>query len=301
MASALFQDGNWSERTVLPVYVRPTMLFFRHGPWYSAGMTWDRELRIVTEAITAAGAEALRLASQGFEVHIKPDRSPVTSADLAVNRILQNRLLELFPDDGWLSEESPDDPARLEKARVWVIDPIDGTNAYIRREPEFCISVALIEEGRPVVAAIFNPSTNELFSTRRGGGLLFNNEPASWPELPPDRHPVVALSPREHEIGRFKSLKGHAANRPMRSIAWALALAASGRIHAVATFEPENEWDVAAGALLIEETGGTMSDGSGQLLKFNRPDPRYRGIVATHPSCPDPIQRQLQALARATE
>lgn len=260
-------------------------------------MTWDRELRIVTEAITTAGAEALRLLSQGFEIHIKPDRSPVTSADLAVNGILQGRLLELFPDDGWLSEESPDDPARLEKARVWVIDPIDGTKAYINREPEFCISVALVERGRPVVAAIFNPSTNELFSARRGGGILLNDKPGLWPEQPTGGHPVVALSPWEHNIGRFKSLEAHAAGRPMRSIAWALALAASGRIHAVATCEPENEWDVAAGALLIEETGGTMSDGNGQMLEFNRPDPRYRGIVATHPACPGPVRRQLQALS----
>lgn len=264
-------------------------------------MTWDGELRIVTEAIKAAGAEALRLASQGFEVHLKPDRSPVTSADLAVDRILRGRLLEFFPDDGWLSEESPDDPARLTKARVWVIDPIDGTKAFIRREPEFCISVALVERGRPVVAAIFNPSTNELFSAKRGGGLLFNDEPTSWQGHPSGRQSTIALSPWEHEIGRFTSLEAHAVGRPMRSIAWALALAASGRIHAVATFESENEWDVAAGALLIEETGGTMSDGSGQRLEFNRPDPRYCGIVATHPACPDPVRRQLRTLARATE
>lgn len=263
-------------------------------------MTWDGELRIVTEAIRAAGAEALRLASDGFEIHIKPDRSPVTSADLAVNRILEGRLREAFPDDGWLSEESPDDPARLEKARVWVIDPIDGTKAFIRREPEFCISVALIEAGRPVVAAIFNPSTDELFSARRGGGLLFNDNPSAWPEYSANRNPVIALSPWEYEAGRFKSL-GAAANRPMRSIAWALALAASGRIHAVATFEPENEWDVAAGTLLIEETGGTITDGSGQRLEFNRSNPCYRGIVAIHQACPDPVRQQLSALSRATE
>ena len=264
-------------------------------------MTWDGELRIVTEAIRAAGAEALRLASDGFEIHIKPDRSPVTSADLAVNRILEGRLREAFPDDGWLSEESPDDPARLNKARVWVIDPIDGTKAFIRREPEFCISVALIEAGRPVVAAIFNPSTDELFSARRGGGLLFNDKPVARPEHSVNGNPVIALSPWEYEVGRFKSLEAHADSRPMRSIAWALALAASGRIHAVATFEPENEWDVAAGTLLIEETGGTITDGSGQRLEFNRPNPNYKGIVAAHPACPDPFRGQLRALSRATE
>jgi myo-inositol-1(or 4)-monophosphatase len=99
-------------------------------------------------------------------------------------------------------------------------------------------------------------------------------------------------------MGRFQSLDAFAAGRPMRSIAWALALAASGRIHGVATLEPENEWDVAAGALLIQETGGTVCDGNGQDLGFNRPVPRYEGIIAAHPSCPGPVAQQLRRLSR---
>jgi myo-inositol-1(or 4)-monophosphatase len=261
-------------------------------------MTWDHELRILSDAVRIAGAEALRFASDGFETHTKPDQSPVTSADLAVNQILQSRLLATFPHDGWLSEESPDGPDRLQKSRVWVIDPIDGTKAFIRGEPEFCISVALVEEGRPVVAAIFNPSTDELFAATRGGGLHLNHKPVSPQEHRTDQQPVIALSPWEQHVGRFRSVEAHATGRPMRSIAWALALAASGRIHAVATFEAENEWDVAAGALLIEEAGGTMQDGGGQALGFNRPDPRYRGIIATSPHCPDPVAQQLRFLSR---
>lgn len=264
-------------------------------------MGWDLELRILNDAIRIAGAEAMRLASEGFEIHAKSDRSPVTSADLAVNEILQSRLLAAFPHDGWLSEESPDGPARLEKARVWVIDPIDGTKAFIRREPEFCISVALVEKGRPVAAAIFNPSTDELFAATRGGGLHLNHKPVSQQEHPVKRQPVIALSPWGQDDGRFKSVEAHVTSRPMRSIAWALALAASGRIHAVATFEPENEWDVAAGALLIAEAGGTMQDGSGRALAFNRPDPRYCGIIATSPLCPDPVKQQLRALSRMSK
>src|SRR5215213_1446083 len=102
-------------------------------------MRWEHEAEVVRTAIELAGAEALRYAAEGFEVFTKPDQSPVTSADLAVNQILQTRLLDAFPDDGWLSEESPDGPARLDKDRVWVIDPIDGTSAFVDREPEFCI------------------------------------------------------------------------------------------------------------------------------------------------------------------
>ncbi len=262
-------------------------------------MVWDHEHRILSEAMMLAGEAALRFASDGFEISTKPDQSPVTSADLAINRILQSSLLSAFPDDGWLSEESPDDSTRLHKSRIWVIDPIDGTKAFIRGEPEFCISAALIEKGRPIVAAILNPSTDELISAVRGGGLLLNHTPIPPQELLTDRQPVVALSPWERQIGRFESLGPHTASHPMRSIAWALALAAIGRIHAVATLEPENEWDVAAGTLLIEEAEGTMCDGSGEGLEFNRPVPRYEGIIAAHPTCPDSVTRQCRALARS--
>lgn len=262
---------------------------------------WDRELRILSDAMCLAGAEALRSASDGFEVYTKPDRSPVTSADLAINKILHAHLLDAFPEDGWLSEESPDDLARLQKRRIWVIDPIDGTKAFISREPEFCISVALVEDGRPVVAAVFNPSSDELFAAMKGGGLLLNHEPISAKTDQRDQSLVIALSPWELRIGRFQSIEAFAVSRPMRSIAWALALAASGRIHAVATLEPQNEWDVAAGALLIEEAGGTMSDGSGQDLTFNRTVPRYEGIIAAHPSCPDSVARQLWSISRTVK
>lgn len=244
-----------------------------------------------------AGAEALNLAAHGFEIHTKADHSPVTSADLAVNDILRTRLLAAFPDDGWLSEESPDSPVRLNKQRVWVIDPIDGTSAFIRREPEFCISVALVENGRPMVAAIFNPSIEELFVATRGGGLHLNDAPMSSHAHESSKRPTIALSPWEQHAGRFKTVEEHAASQPMRSIAWALALTASGRIHAVATLESQNEWDIAAGALLIEEAGGTALDGTGQALRFNRPEPRYPGMIATSRHCPAPVTRQLRLLS----
>jgi myo-inositol-1(or 4)-monophosphatase len=261
-------------------------------------MAWDHEIAVLIDTIRTAGTEALRLLAAGFETTKKLDHSPVTSADLAVNQILQSRLQSAFPQDGWLSEESPDGPDRLQKRRVWVVDPIDGTKAFIRGEPEFCISVALIERDQPVVAVIFNPSTNELFSATRGGGLHLNDKQVLTQRVDGDRQPVVALSPWERHIGRFTALEPFTDSRPMRSIAWAIALTASGRIQAVATLEPENEWDVAAGALLITEAGGTICDGSGQYLTFNRPEPRYSGMIATSPHCPDEVTEQLTLLTR---
>jgi myo-inositol-1(or 4)-monophosphatase len=261
-------------------------------------MTWDCERDVLIDVIRKAGEETLRFAVDGFEILQKPDQSPVTSADLAVNQVLQSRLASEFPQDGWLSEESPDSPDRLQKRRVWVVDPIDGTKAFISGEPEFCISVALIEQGQPVVAGIFNPSTDELFTATRGGGLRLNDEPIIPPSAWRGQHPVIALNSWERQIGRFASLEQSAYNRPIRSIAWVLALTATGRIEAVATLEPENEWDVAAGVLLITEAGGTISDGSGHDLTFNRREPRYSGIIATSSSCPDALTRQLKLLTR---
>lgn len=259
-------------------------------------MEWTQELEQLETAIRTAGAEALRIAADGFKTIQKPDQSPVTSADLAVNNLLHAQLLSLFPGDGWLSEESPDDANRLQKDRVWVVDPIDGTKAFINRVPEFCISVALIEHGHPVVAAIYNPSTDELFSAVRGGGVQLNGKPVVSRQVSTGHLPVIVLSPWERQIGRFAPLDSVTQHRPMLSIAWSLALMACSRIDAVATFEPENEWDVAAAVLLVNEAGGTITDGSGQALTFNRPTPRYRGIIATSPCCPALLTRELANL-----
>ena len=264
-------------------------------------MRWKYELEVLIDVIRRAGAEALQIKADGFETTKKTDHSPVTSADLAVNQILQSSLRSAFPQDGWLSEESPDGLDRLQKKRVWVVDPIDGTKAFINGEPEFCISVALIEQDQPIVAGIFNPSADELFTATRGGGLRLNDKPVAPPVARKDQHPVIALNSWERRIGRFTSLEPSADHRPIRSIAWVLALVATGRIDAVVTLEPENEWDVAAGALFVAEAGGTISDGRGHDLTFNRREPRYSGIIATSPSCPDALQRQLKLLTRTVD
>ncbi len=261
-------------------------------------MAWQYELNILTAAIRAAGKEALRIAAAGFETVQKADHSPVTSADLAVNQILQAQLQLAFPEDGWLSEESPDDLVRLQRARVWVVDPIDGTKAFINGEPEFCISVALIEHGRAIVAAVFNPSVDELYTAIRGGGLYLNTKPVTPPAIHGDQQPIIAMSPWEQQIGRFSLVDGMVGSRPMRSIAWALALTASGRIQGLATLEPENEWDVAAGALLIEESGGGVCDGSGHALAFNQTKPRYQGTIAISARCPEPLRQRLTLLTQ---
>ncbi len=256
----------------------------------------ERELTRLVDTMKKAGARARELAARGFDVQIKNDRSPVTTADLEVNDIFHDMQQMHFPDDGWLSEESPDKPERLAKSRVWIVDPIDGTKAYVNRLPEYCISVALIEQGKPAVAAIYNPSTDELFTAVRGRGLSLNGTliaSARSRESPP----LIMVSPWEFRAGRWANLDGQAQCRPMLSIANALALVAAGRVQATLTIEPENEWDLAAGVLLIEESGGTISDGAGQPFTFNQEIPRFRGTIAVAAGAGEHFRPLLQTHA----
>lgn len=253
----------------------------------------ETELRILTDTIKLAGARALELSKRGFEVRTKPDHSPVTTADLEVNRILSEMQQKHFPDDGWLSEESPDDHLRLSKKRLWIIDPIDGTKAFVNRLPEFCISVGLIEDKRPMLGAIFNPSTDELFTAIRGRGLCLNGKSVT-PSPPPDGLPLVTVSPREFRNGRWSGLDALVRCRPMLSIAYALSQVAAGRSHATLTIEPENEWDLAAGVLLVEESGGRVADAEGRPFLFNQPSPRFQGVIAVSAGASHKLHPLLQ-------
>ena len=244
-------------------------------------MATNHELEVLRQAVRQAGQHVLKLAAEGFETHIKKDRSPVTTADLAVNQIMQEVILKAFPSDAWLSEESPEDPRRLENKRVWVIDPIDGTKYFMRGVPQYAISVALVESHQPVVAVVYNPATDELFSAGRGMGAWLNGQPI---HVTPSRdgQPVVLVNPPALERGMFRAIEAAAECRPMGSIAYTLALVAAGQADATLNLDGLNEWDVAGGVLLVEEAGGAVIDRNGSTLSFNQPTTAVRGILAAN-------------------
>lgn len=256
----------------------------------------ERELAQLTTVLRKAGQRAMDLSRMGFDVHTKKDRSPVTTADLEVNRMLRDMQETHFPNDGWLSEESPDDPTRLDKGRVWIVDPIDGTKAYVNNVPEYCISVGLVQAGIPLLGAILNPSTDELFTAVRGEGLHVNGRPAA-PAAPAADRSEVLVNLWEYRAGRWADLDGTVHVRPMLSIAHALALVAMGRVQAALTIEPQNEWDVAAGVLLVQESGGTVADSENRPFLFNQPTPRLRGIIAVSATAKDDLRAFLQTEA----
>ena len=239
------------------------------------------------------------MARAGIDVQTKADRSPVTSADLEVNRLLAASLLGAFPEDGWLSEESPDTADRLSKSRVWVVDPIDGTKAFIKRRPHFVISAALVQDGQPVLGAIYNPSTCELFFAAKGGGARLNDKPIQA-NAPATSRLVLLVNQSELDAGRFRTLGVTADCRSLGSIAYSLALVAAGVAPAMLTFERENEWDLAAATVLIREAGGSITDGAGQRLRFNQPQPTYRGTIAASPDARSAVESIAERLRATT-
>lgn len=234
--------------------------------------------------------EALHLASSAIspflvaapKIEFKSARDPVTEADHAVNRVLHDALLR--EDEGWLSEESADDHSRLRRERVWVVDPIDGTREFISRIPEWCISIAFVENGRAVAGGICNPLTNEIFLGAVGEGIALNGARVSASQCARLQGAVVLASRSELARGDWASFQNAPfVTRPMGSVAYKLALVAAGLADATWTASPKNEWDIAAGVALVEAAGGFARNWDGSALRFNRPSPLLSGLLAYAP------------------
>jgi myo-inositol-1(or 4)-monophosphatase len=211
----------------------------------------------------------------------KAGGDPVTAADEAVDTALR----ESLPRDGegWLSEETADDPARLACRRVWVVDPLDGTKEFVQGIPEWAVSIGLVEDGEPVAGGIFNPATGERVVGARGLGVRLGGESATPSTRPGLAGATVLASRSETGRGEWASF-GEAAFvvKPMGSVAYKLARVAAGLDDITWTLVPKNEWDVAAGVALVEAAGGvTWEWPSGKRRRFNAADPLLTGLVAT--------------------
>jgi myo-inositol-1(or 4)-monophosphatase len=246
-------------------------------------MDYRHELTVARAAARAAGQAVLEARAGTVNVARKDDASPVTSADLESNRILTETLLGAFPEDGWLSEETADAPARLDKSRCWVVDPIDGTKEFIQGIPEFCISVALVVGDRPVVGVVHNPSTNQTWHALVGGGAFLDDRPIAC-RASVGQTLQLAVSRSEVGKGKWAPWADRVDLRPAGSAAFKLALVASGEVDATFTLAPRNEWDIAAGVLLVAEAGGSCADRAGEPLAFNQRDPLKSGIFAAGPA-----------------
>jgi myo-inositol-1(or 4)-monophosphatase len=255
---------------------------------YETRMSFEKERALAEAAAREAGAIVRRYYEKPIEQVAKTDKGAgreenwLTQADSESDDLLKARLLGAFPDDGWLSEETKDSPARLEKSRVWIVDPLDGTREFTLRVPEFCVCVALVENGRPVVGVEYNPVTDRLYSAALGAGTTMNGEPARVSKTEHVALAQVLASRSEDKRGEWDPFKQYCHVVLTGSVAYKLAELSVGNGDATFTLTPKNEWDVCAGSILVEEAGGKVTGLDGKPLVFNQPSPLRPGMIASN-------------------
>ncbi|MGZ3409067.1 MAG: 3'(2'),5'-bisphosphate nucleotidase CysQ [Xanthobacteraceae bacterium] len=236
---------------------------------------------LLRNAVREAGALALTYVRDDLKHWTKDKDSPVSEADIAVDALLKERLGGTqYP---WLSEEVEDDPARLDARRVWIVDPIDGTRAFIARRPDWTISAALVEDGRPIVAAVFAPVTDEFFFAIHGAGATRNDTAirvstdatlvgasVAGPKRVIDNilahEPSLAVTPRIH------------------SLALRFTRVAQGTLDIALAGGNSHDWDLAAADLLVHEAGGTLTTLTGEAARYNRREPVHGPLLAAGPA-----------------
>jgi myo-inositol-1(or 4)-monophosphatase len=246
------------------------------------------DLELLESSVREAGAIARKFFGGSYKRWTKAQGSPVTEADLAVDRFLSESLRAARPGYGWLSEETDDDPARLTADAVFVVDPIDGTIAFLKGRPHFTICAAVVRDGRPTAGVVYNPILEECFRAREGAGAFRNG---------------VAV-----QVGRRACVEGcrmlgdrqmlaHPAwdvppNRPWppmeietrSSIAYRLALVADNSFDAMLALSAKRDWDLAAAHVILTEAGGIATAHDGGVLRYNRPDALQPSVVGANPA-----------------
>jgi myo-inositol-1(or 4)-monophosphatase len=237
------------------------------------------DLRLLEDTVREAGTIARKFYGGDYRQWNKEGGSPVTEADLAVNKYLCDQLTAARPAYGWLSEENTDDPARLTRRQVFIIDPIDGTVAFLKNRPHFTICAAVVVEGRPRCGVVYNPISEELYSARLGAGANCNGTPIHVGAR--DRLEDCAMLGDRTQFANAPWPPLHVQNR--NSVAYRVVLVADGSADASVSLTPKRDWDLAAADIILTEAGGRLTDTGGALLIYNRPVTRQSSLVAANP------------------
>jgi myo-inositol-1(or 4)-monophosphatase len=257
-------------------------------------------LERIHAALEASRAVFARFTPGAIETEYKVGHDPVTEADRALDAVLRKELLR--DGEGWLSEESVDDPIRLQRSRVWVVDPIDGTREFVKGIPEFCASIGFVENGRPVAGGIYNPATGETFLGSIDSGVTYNGKPSQPSQRKTLDGALVLASRSEVKRGEWKPFENAAFKiRPMGSVAYKLALVSAGLADITFTLTPKNEWDVVAGAALVQSAHGFVSTLDRTTLTANRRNPLLSGLLASGPFLKDQLLALVEPHVRMAE
>jgi myo-inositol-1(or 4)-monophosphatase len=249
---------------------------------------------LLSAAVREAGALALRKFRSPFKSWTKGHDSPVSEVDIAVDEMLRDRLGRAAPGHGWLSEESVDSPERLAAREVWIVDPIDGTRAFIAGREDWVISAALARDGRPVAGAIYVPVEDALLLAIAGCGATLNGRPltvAAGETLSGAR-----IAGPQRRLDRLKASAPDIVLMPkVHSLALRLAQVATGALEGALAGPNSRDWDIAAADLIVHEAGGALTDLDGLPVTYNRPDPVHGVLVAANPARHRSVVRLLRA------
>ncbi|MGE0502889.1 MAG: 3'(2'),5'-bisphosphate nucleotidase CysQ [Rhizobiaceae bacterium] len=244
-------------------------------PEVSAGIAGDLEL------IRTAAREAATIAMRYFKAEPEvwwKGQSPVSEADYAVDRFLRDLLTKARPDYGWLSEETVDTPERLTARRTFVVDPIDGTRAFLEGRSTWCVSIAVVEAGRPLAGVLDCPAKNRVFEAARGGGATLDG--GAITVVAAAASPLVA-GPKALVDVLPPELLARIRRAPyVPSLAYRLAMVACGELDGTFVKPNSHDWDLAAADLILAESGGTVVDAAGRLLQYAGPDPSHGPLAA---------------------
>jgi myo-inositol-1(or 4)-monophosphatase len=248
-------------------------------PQSSFRETLAHDSALLADAVREAGALARSMFRTELKNWTKGASSPVSEADIATNDLLEQRLRSATPDYGWLSEESADNDSRLGKKLTWIVDPIDGTRAYLAGREDWCVSVALVEDASPVLAAVFAPVTDEFFFAARGEGATLNGKRVHASSGTVLEFPRIA-GPKPL-VERLHRGPGEISLHPrIGSLALRLCRVADGRLDAAFAGGQSRDWDLAAANLIVQEANGNMTTLSGDTILYNRREVIHGVLVA---------------------
>jgi myo-inositol-1(or 4)-monophosphatase len=252
----------------------------------------DRDLLVAS--VREAGAIARKYFGGTYKSWSKSHGNPVTEADIEIDAFLKETLLAARPHYGWLSEETADDPARLTRERIFVVDPIDGTHGFLRGRPHFTIVATVVMDSRPVAAAIFNPITDEMFGAAIGDGATVNGAALAVSTKPDLAHSRLLTGRDLIDDPRWPTPWPTLTVESRASIAYRMALVARGDFDAMVSLTDKSDWDLAAGDLIVREAGGRVTSQTGETLRYNQTRPIQRGVICAGPALHERLLERLR-------
>ena len=256
------------------------------------------DLELIVDAALEAGALAATLRRRGLEIEYKEaDGTPVTNADLAADALLTDRLRAARPDYGWLSEETADDADRLTRKRLFVVDPIDGTRAFLNDKPWWAVSIGVVEGQRPIAGVVFAPQLEETYAAAAGQGATLNGRPIRPSRATAIKDCGMVADARLFTLPHWPTPWPSMRVEQRNSTAYRMCVVASGAFDAAVTLMPKHDWDLAAADLIAGEAGCFVGNHTGAAFTYNGARPVQANLVCTAPGLAPLILERLSHIA----